>query len=127
MDLEKFGTTGAIQELLSIRDDIERLSTLGSDKDAISPKIDLFDAGDSYRLIIEVAGVLQDNLELAVQERTVIVAGLREPIEDGLKIITSERHRGHFQRSIELPEDVDRDKVSVHLREGLLILNLPKI
>ena len=37
MDLEKFGTTGAIQELLSIRDDIERLSTLGSDKDAVSP------------------------------------------------------------------------------------------
>jgi HSP20 family protein len=126
MDLEKFGTTGAIQELLSIRDDIERLSTLGSDKDAVSPKIDLFDAGDSYRLIIEVAGVSQENLELAVQDRTVIVAGLREPIEDGLKIITSERHRGHFQRSIELPEDVDRERVSVHLREGLLILNLPK-
>ena len=62
MDLEKFGTTGAIQELLSIRDDIERLSTLGSDKDAITPKIDLFDAGDSYRLIIEVAGVSQENL-----------------------------------------------------------------
>ena len=62
-----------------------------------------------------------------MQERTVIVAGLREPIEDGLKIITSERHRGHFQRSIELPQDVDRDKVSVHLREGLLILNLPKL
>lgn len=126
MDLEKFGTTGAIQELLAIRDDIERLSTLGSDKDAVSPKIELLDAGDSFRLMIEVPGVSQENLELALQERTVIVAGLREPIEEGLKIITSERHRGHFQRSIELPQNVDRDHVSVHLKEGLLILNLPK-
>jgi HSP20 family protein len=126
MDLEKFGTTGAIQELLSIRDDIETLSTLGSDKDAISPKIDLFDLGDSYRLIIEVPGVPQENLELALQERTLIVAGLREPIEPGLKIITSERHRGHFQRSIELPSEIEKEKVSAHLQEGLLILNLPK-
>jgi HSP20 family protein len=126
MDLEKFGTTGAIQELLSIRDDLEKLSTLGSDKDAISPKIDLFDLGDSYRLLIEVPGVPQENLELALQGRTLIVAGLREPIEEGLKIITSERHRGHFQRSIDLPGEVDREKISAHLQEGLLILNLPK-
>jgi HSP20 family protein len=126
MDLEKFGTTGAIQELLSIRDDIERLTTFGSDKDAIAPKIDLFDLGQSYRLMIEVPGVSQERLELALQGRTVTVAGLRDPIEEGLTIIRTERHRGHFQRSVELPSDVDRNNVSAHLQEGLLILNLPK-
>jgi HSP20 family protein len=127
MDIEKYGTTELIQELLSIHRDIEDLAQSQAGDELNQPKIDLFDLGDSYRLIIEVPGVSQENLELALQNRSLIIAGLREPIEEDTSIITSERPRGHFQRSIDLPAAIDREACTAHLQQGLLILNLPKV
>lgn len=124
MELEKFGTAGDIQELLSIRDDIENLS-FGTHTDASKPKIDLLDRGQTFQLIIEVPGVPQENLEVAVQENKVMIAGFREPMDDA-SIIASERHRGHFERTIELPAEVKGENVQARLAQGLLILNLEK-
>lgn len=126
MDLEKYGLAGNIQELLSIKDDVEALSRRHGAADGSMPKIDLFDMGDSYRLLVEVPGVTQENLEVAIQGQTLIVAGIREPVEKDAKIITSERYRGHFQREISLPSVVERDIGQAHLQDGLLILTLPK-
>jgi HSP20 family protein len=127
MELEKFGTSGAISELLSIRDDVERISNLHLGSDGLTPKVDIFDTGDSYQLMIEVPGVSQENLEVAIQGSSVIIAGLREPIEDSVKIISTERPRGHFQRTIVLPSEVERERTTAHLQEGVLVLTLPKL
>ena len=127
MDLEKYGTSGIIQELLSIRDDIEQLAETQLADNLTQPKLDLLDLGDSYRLMVEVPGVSQENLELALQGRSLIIAGLREPLEDGVSILMTERPRGHFQRSIELPTEIKREEIQAHLQEGLLILTFPKI
>ena len=40
--------------------------------------------------------------------------------------VLRERVGGHFQRTVELPGDVDYEASSANLREGLLILHLPK-
>ncbi|MGL4611231.1 MAG: Hsp20/alpha crystallin family protein [Trueperaceae bacterium] len=126
MELEKFGTSGAISELLSIRDDVERISNLHLGGDGITPKVDLFDTGEAYQLMIDVPGVTQEGLEVAIQGRQVVVAGLREPIDEHVRILRSERPRGHFQRSIELPSEVERERTTAHLQEGVLVLTLPK-
>jgi HSP20 family protein len=124
---EKFGTSGAISELLSIRDDVERISNLHLGTDALTPKVDIFDTGDAYQLMIEVPGVSQENLEVAIQGSSIIVAGLREPIDDSVKIISTERPRGHFQRTVQLPSEVEQEKTTAHLQEGVLVLTLPKV
>jgi HSP20 family protein len=123
MELDKYESGHDLQQLLVLRDQVDRLSELGTG--ALEPKVDLLECGDAYRLIMEVPGVPQDNLEVALQGREVIVAGLREPLE-GSKRVISERPSGHFQRTITLPAEVNREASSAHLQEGLLILNLPK-
>jgi HSP20 family molecular chaperone IbpA len=115
MELEKFGTSGAITELLSIRDDVDRITNLHLASDGLTPKIDIFDTGDAYQLMIEVPGVSQENLEVAVQGSSVIVAGLREPVDESVKIINMERPRGHFQRTVSLPSEVERERTTAHL------------
>lgn len=124
MDLEKFGTAGDVQELLAIRDRIEGL--LDDGRDASVPKVDLLDVGTSFRLVMEVPGVPEENIEIGLQGQTLVVAGLREPIENETKVLFSERPSGHFQRNVELPVPVDREKTNAHLQSGLLIINLPK-
>lgn len=124
MDLEKYGTAGDIQELLSIRDRIDNI--LGLEEGAVAPKADLVDVGDAYQLVLEVPGVAQEDLEIGLDGRELTVAGIREPLSDDALMIFSERPSGHFQRTVELPGDVDRDATTAHLREGLLVVTLPK-
>lgn len=124
MELEKFGTAEDVQELLAVREQIDGL--LEQHHDASVPRADLFDAGDAYRLVVEVPGVTESDLELALEGRRLVVAGLREPLEDGAQPVFSERPRGHFQRTIDLPGSVNGEAVSAHLQAGLLIIDLPK-
>jgi len=126
MDLEKFDTGRDIQELLAIRDDIERLSVLSRPNDGLSPKVDVFDVGTSYQVDIEVPGVPQENIEVAIQGRSLTVAGLREAVSDDVTIVLCERQSGPFERTIELPGGILKEETTAHLREGLLTLTLPK-
>lgn len=125
MDLEKFGTAGDLQELLAVREEIDGLLARQND-DLLTPRADLLDAGDAFRVVLEVPGVAQDDLEIALQGRALTVAGIREPAIRDAEPVFSERPSGHFQRTIELPGDIEREGVSAHLEHGLLIVTLPK-
>ena len=130
MELDKYGTAGDIQELLAIRDRIDTLLETKDGDESLTPRVDLLDMGNAYRVFIEVPGVPQENLEIALQDKELIVAGIRETIntqdnEEGT-LIVGERPRGHFQRVLTLPGEVVSEEATAHLREGLLILTIPK-
>ncbi len=127
MKLERFGTAGDIQELLAVRDSIDDLLTgHGDGAGATAPRVDLLDLGDALQLVMDVPGVAQSDLEIAVQDGEILVAGLRETLPQGPAVLVSERPSGPFQRSIALPAPVDRDNATAHLVNGVLILRLPK-
>jgi len=126
MEIEKFGTGGDIEELLAVRDRIEALAQTGSSGDGVLPRVDLLDLGDAYQMLVEVPGVSQSSLEVALQGRDLVVAGLRENLPDETGIVFSERPNGPFQRTVELPGNVDREATTAHLHSGLLVVNLPK-
>jgi HSP20 family protein len=126
MDLERFGTTGDLDELIALRDRIEALALRDVDVDGATPRADLLDLGDALQLRMEVPGVGQEELELALQGRELLVAGLRETLEEGIDVVFSERPNGPFQRAILLPDDVERDAVTASLRDGVLVVHLPK-
>jgi HSP20 family protein len=126
MDLERFGTTGDLDELIALRDRIEALALRDVDVDGATPRADLLDLGDALQLRMEVPGVGQEELELALQGRELLVAGLRETLEEGIDVVFSERPNGPFQRAILLPDDVERGAVTASLRDGVLVVHLPK-
>lgn len=126
MELDKYGTARDLKELLAVRDSIEELLERRVPSDGITPKAELRDLEDAYRLVIEVPGVAQEDLEIAVQGRDVVVAGHRESEPHG-DLVFSERARGPFQRTVTLPSDVDPEHTSAQLVAGLLILRLPKV
>lgn len=126
MELDKFGTAGDIQELLAVRDRIDDLLDRQAPGDGLTPRVDLLDHGDAFQLIVEVPGVSQEKLEVALGGASVTVAGLREQVEENDELVFGERPRGPFQRTVELPEEVDREHATGHLHEGLLVLHLPK-
>ncbi len=124
MELDK-RDPGDVQRLLELRDRVGELrQTLGEGEDV--PRIDLLDFGDAFELVVEVPGVSQRDLEVAVQGRSVTVAGRRAAREEHADVLLAERPGGHFQRTVTLPGEVAEERGSAHLREGLLRLHLPK-
>lgn len=128
MEIEKFSTASAIEELLAVRDRIDALANTGGSSDGVLPRADLLDLGDAFQLLVEVPGVTLSSLEVALQGSDVVVAGIRENLsdDDADRIVFSERPNGPFQRTVTLPGEVDRDGVTAHLRSGLLVVTLPK-
>ncbi len=126
MDIEKYGTAADIDELLAVRDRIEELAGVHVPADGIGPRADLLDVGDAYQLVLEVPGVTQANIEIALQGADVVVAGIREPHTRQHDVLFSERPNGPFQRTVRLPGKVEREHATAHLESGLLIVTLPK-
>lgn len=124
-ELDTFGTAGDIQELIEVRDRVEGLLARRVPSDGVTPRVELRDVGDAFRVLIEVPGVDQENLEVAVQGRELVVAGHRDP-EPGGHAVFSERVAGPFQRTVALPSDVEPEAATAQLVAGLLILHLPK-
>lgn len=124
MELDRSGSALDIQELLSVRERIDTL--LANQHEGTQPRADLIDVGDSYRLLMEVPGLREENLEIALDDQDLLVAGIRDDYSQEVEYIMNERQTGPFQRSFHLPEPVDGTVTSAHLQQGLLVVVIPK-
>ena len=89
---------------------------------------DLTDDGDEFHLEMELAGLTKDDIQVDLNERMLTVSGSRQSSNErrsGQHIIT-ERAFGRFQRSLQLPGDVDKQKTTASYRDGVLKITLPK-
>jgi len=92
------------------------------------PSVEVMDEGDSLRVVADVPGLAQDELEVTIDERVVYLRGERqreETVEEE-GYARTERYYGHFSRAIPLSADVDADGAEAELHDGVLTLRLPK-
>ncbi|HLR46458.1 MAG TPA: Hsp20/alpha crystallin family protein [Deinococcales bacterium] len=113
-----------IQELLNVREHIEGL--LSRQAEGSQPRADLIDGEDSYRLVLEVPGLREENLEIALDGQELLVAGVRDDYVQDASYLLNERQTGPFQRTFTLPEGADGSRTSAHLQQGLLLVIIPK-
>ena len=125
-EIEAHGIHADLSELIQVKQRIDALAARDLPVGPAGPRADLLDLGDAWQLRLEVPGVDQSRLELALQGDELVVAGIRETLEDGVRPVFSERPSGPFQRTVRLPGAVDADDVTAHLRGGLLVVHLPK-
>ena len=91
-----------------------------------SPPIDLYQTSDSYEIYAELPGVSADDVEVLVRERSVVIRGVKHRPVQGLSADSVEIETGHFRRVIHLPEAVTAETSSASLRDGLLVIHLPR-
>lgn len=131
MKIEKYGTASDIEELLAVRDSVDSLLNAHITASPLSVRADMLDIGEAFQAHIEVPGVDQSDLELAIEGEELLIAGLRGPAlgdspADGGTILFAERASGPFQRSIALPAPVKPEGATAHLSRGVLVVTIPK-
>lgn len=73
------------------------------------------------------AGVEQDSLDVSLQQNLLTVEGRRAvELPEGAQSYRKERFNGSFRRAINLPEDLDPDKINATYRDGVLHITIQR-
>jgi HSP20 family protein len=94
----------------------------------VAPAIDLAEKDDSYEITAELPGIDEKNVEIKLSNHTLTIKGEKseEKEEKRKDYYLSERRYGSFQRSFQLPDGVDADRIEAKFSKGVLTVNLPK-
>lgn len=75
-----------------------------------------------------VPGVDPKNIDLAVVRNSITISGERKPFEEqkGQIVHRNELGSGKFSRTLELPVDINPDKIKAECRDGIMQITLGK-
>jgi HSP20 family protein len=91
------------------------------------PAANVWEQGDALLVEMELPGVKNDQIDIAVAGDEMTVKIERPEIErEGVTFHRRERPVGSFTRVLRLPVEVDAGKVEAQLRDGVLTITLPK-
>lgn len=92
------------------------------------PAVDIGESQDHYMILVELAGVRNEDLHLEISNRTVRIHGERlERVRQGmLRYHLAEMTYGYFERTLTLPVPIDQDRVEAVFSEGILEIRIPK-
>ena len=116
---------GEIEELFADLWQVPRFSGL---RHGFRPAADCFHTDEPHQLtiVLDLAGVDPESIELTVAESALTVAGTRaRPRVDGQVYQQMEIEYGPFSRTIPLVEDVDVAAAHATYQHGLLTVTLP--
>lgn len=91
--------------------------------------VDVYQTPTEIVIQSTVAGVDPENLDIAITNESVTIRGRRERFErvKDEDYFYQECYWGRFARSIILPQEVDPEKAVASLKNGVLLIRLPKI
>ncbi|HXF44151.1 MAG TPA: Hsp20/alpha crystallin family protein [Candidatus Paceibacterota bacterium] len=91
--------------------------------------VDVYQTKDEIIVQSTVAGVAPEDLEINITNESVTVSGKREKTEkiEEKDYFYQECFWGKFSRSIILPQEVDPEKSTASIKNGVLTIKMPKL
>lgn len=95
---------------------------------AAAPAVDVTETDKGYEITAELPGLADKDLEVKLANGALTIKGEKteEKEEKRKDYHISERRYGAFERSFQLPQGVDSDKVEASFKNGVLKIMLPK-
>ncbi|MEN9581334.1 MAG: hypothetical protein RJA70_4343 [Pseudomonadota bacterium] len=81
-----------------------------------TPLVDIFENARAFTVVLDLPGVVKDQIQVSVEGGTLEVEARRE--QDSVSF--------HYARSFSIPDSIERDKISAEYKAGVLTLTLPK-
>ena len=94
-----------------------------------APRVDMFDREDKVVVKAELPGVEKEDIDVSVTAGVLTIRGERKAEEEvrDEDYYCCERYRGTFYRAIQLPADVETEKINASYENGVLEITLPKV
>ncbi len=92
--------------------------------------INIYADGNGYTFVAVVPGLKAEDVSIEVEGNTIKLGGETIApaisVDEKVRAVRNEIGFGKFNRSFELPEDIDATKIEAHLENGLLTVHVPK-
>lgn len=92
------------------------------------PLVNVTQTDGHFYVRAELPGVKPSDLDVSTLGNKLTISGKRELPHENERVSYHRRERegGTFSRSIQLPGEIDRDKVDAHYEHGVLTVTLPR-
>ena len=93
-----------------------------------SPALDLYHDKDNLLVKVELPGMKKEDITLSLHDDLLTITGerRRDETQSGKSSLRNERFHGRFERTINMPTQVDGTRVSASYENGILTVTLPK-
>jgi HSP20 family protein len=91
------------------------------------PPINVFQQGEDLVAIIELPGVVRNELNIEAKENTIRIAGQKK-VNYPQEVSAHRRERlwGVFDRTLSIPMQIDPDGIRAEYNDGVLVLFIPR-
>lgn len=93
-----------------------------------TPAMDVSEDEHGLLLELEVPGLAAEDVEVTTDQGLLTVKGEKSSTRqrEGVRALVTERTRGRFVRTLQLPQGVDESKVEAEFSNGLLRIRVPR-
>jgi HSP20 family protein len=93
-----------------------------------SPPVDILERGNEIILKIDLPEVKQEEIDIRVEENTLIIQGERKFIKEpaDATYVQIERPYGTFRRTFTIPRKIDQGGIKASYKDGVLRVVLPR-
>ena len=122
-----FSRWDPLRDLIALHEQIGQL--VGTDAPGWMPPVDLYETANDFILTADLPGLSRDQIDISADENKIVIRGERVggprdmPCEQFHRV---ERGHGRFSRAFALPEAIDVAHVSADLKDGILMIKIPK-
>ena len=103
---------------------------------ATAPAINVIESDKDYKVEVAAPGMTKEDFNVHIDEENNLVISMEKKTENKEESNKDEKKEGRylrrefsyskFQQTMILPDDVDKEKISAQVENGVLNINLPK-
>lgn len=92
------------------------------------PRMNIQESENSYHVEAEVPGVKKEEIEIKLKDDYLVISGEKKSMHEETKnqYRRIERASGSFYRAVSIPRNIDKDKVTAELKDGILKVDIAK-
>ena len=90
------------------------------------PSADIYRTKDGWLVKFDLAGVQISDVSVTLRGRRLIISGVRRDsfVEEGASYYSMEISYNRFERSLVMPANLEKARVTIAAREGLLLVRM---
>jgi len=91
-----------------------------------SPPTDVYETNEAFVVLVEIAGMRDDDFEVSLENNTLLISGSRHDFLERRAYQQMEIRFGKFTTAINLPGPVNVEQARAEYQDGFLTIILPK-
>ncbi len=96
------------------------------ENDFVAPDVNIVDTKEGYVIEAEMPGVSKEGLNVHLEGNVLTLEGRRRANGAHGQLLYGEGRTANYRRVFELAPEIDVERVSAHIEQGVLTVQLPK-